>query len=97
MTTCQHIVGTGRPGEKGTWCLACGVKILEVHDRPCRECRHSQELLDGWICSPKLMAITPDMLVTYWLVSGSGRYGLCFEDRETHPVSPGDPIIRTCR
>ncbi len=49
---------------------------VKTHDRPCSECRHSQQLVDGWICRKHLMAITADMHVSYTESSP-----LCFEDR----------------
>lgn len=76
---CQHTVTRGREGQKGSWCEACGVKVLEVHDRPCRECEHYRP--DGervGICRKMLMRVTANMNVTYWLVEGPGRNGLCF-------------------
>lgn len=62
-------------------CVKCGIQIMEVHDRPCCECVHSRELFDGWVCSKKLMAISSKMHVSYFLVPGPGREGLCFEEK----------------
>lgn len=80
MSDCNHTITRGRLGAKGSWCEGCGIKVLEVHDRPCGECKHYQP--DGprvGICLPKLMMVTANMNVTYYLVDGPGRYGLCFK------------------
>jgi hypothetical protein len=80
--TCGHSWSQGRDRQTGSWCLDCGIKVMEVHDRPCGECRHCKPVIGAHICKPNLMAITPSMLVTYYLVPGPGRYGLCFEGTE---------------
>jgi hypothetical protein len=54
-----------------------------VHDRPCRECKHSKNLtplamfeFSEWICTKHLMAISRDMHVSY-----DRPEQLCFEAR----------------
>ena len=74
QTICDHTV------TRGNVCVDCETQVMAVHDRPCSECKHSEQLHNGRICKKNLMAITKDMLVTYYLVAGPGRYGLCFEE-----------------
>lgn len=86
--TCAHTITKGRPGETGSWCIACGVKVMAVHDRPCGECRFYRE--DTFSLSGKLgfcthpahsMTVTRDMHVTYYVVNDEPwRYPLCFEE-----------------
>ena len=54
---------------------------LAVHDRPCGECRHHSRVIGRSICVKKLMAVTPDMFVSYYIEPDElrGRPGLCFE------------------
>ncbi len=80
---CDHITSMGREGETGSWCKECGTKVLEVHDRPCSECVHfyPREGSTG-MCNHHHMRVIRDMHVTYWLVDGPGRSGLCFQERE---------------
>lgn len=79
---CDHTVTQGRDRQSGDWCLGCGVKVLEVHDRPCGECRHCKPVIGGHICKPHLMAVTPNMFVTYYLAPKPHQHGLCFEGTE---------------
>lgn len=79
---CDCTITQGREGERGSWCVKCGTKVLEVHDRSCKECKHFEpdnrsERLG--FCRPNYMLVTDDMHVTYYLIDGPGRYGLCFE------------------
>lgn len=76
---CAHTVTHGITGAKGAWCVECGLKVLEVHHRPCGECRHINAAMGGHICTFHTMAVTPGMFVTYYLVKGPGRFPLCFE------------------
>jgi hypothetical protein len=46
-----------------------------VDPRECQHCHHSRKLHDGWICKKHLMAVTPDMHVTYDVAKGT-----CWED-----------------
>ena len=77
---CIHTVTRGRTGEKGSWCESCGAKVLEVHDRPCGECKHHWRSVGYSGCRKHLMAVTPGMFVTYYLEPevAPGREGLCF-------------------
>jgi len=44
---------------------------LATETRQCKNCMFSKQLIDGWICKKHLMAITPDMRVTYKVSEGS--------------------------
>ena len=77
---CKHKTLKGREGEKGYWCVDCGIKAMEVHDRPCGECTHYFNSVGYHGCRRHLMAVHPTMLVTYYVVDGPGRSGLCFEE-----------------
>ena len=84
MTNCAHTITRGRAGEKGTWCDACGAQDLAVHDQPCQQCRHHKRYGPGGFgghssCLKLLMAVTPDLHVSYHLEPSIGRPGLCFE------------------
>jgi len=78
MSVCDHMITQGRPGELGSWCVACGFKRFEVHNQPCSDCKH----YDDFRCSKLLMAVTPGMRVTYKL-NDDGSNDLCFEPKET--------------
>lgn len=82
---CQHTAAKGRKGETGSWCIACGAKVSEVHDRPCGECCHFKLDLGAnvmGICGPKLMTVTSTMFMTYSLHPDPvSRSGLCFEPK----------------
>lgn len=73
MTTyeCKHTMTQGRKGERGSWCMACDVKVYDVDERQCQDCTHSRKLWDGTICSKHLMRVTPDMNVTFKIAEGS--------------------------
>lgn len=75
LVMCEHTVSQGREGEKGSWCLACGIKVLEVDDRECKNCKHFFKSADYTGCRKHLMAVTPNMNVTYKLSEGT-----CFQD-----------------
>lgn len=81
MAECVHAITQGRDGQKGSWCVACGIKVLEVHDRPCAECRHSEMNWRPPVCRHHLMVITRDMHVTYFIGRPAGKGGLCFEGK----------------
>jgi len=55
----------------------CGEKIHEEETNRCCLCKHSEKLFSGWICRKNLMAILPDMHVTYEISKGS-----CFENSD---------------
>jgi hypothetical protein len=84
---CDHQWTRGRPGEKGSWCRDCGTKVFEVDDRECRGCEQAKQLFDGWICRRHLMAITPDMHVTFRLVDGS-----CWTERAVQTPALGGQV-----
>lgn len=75
---CQHTTTQGRKGERGSWCMGCGVKVYDVDGRQCQDCAHSRKLWDGTICNKHLMRVTPDMNVTFKIANGS-----CWEARPT--------------
>lgn len=62
--------------EKGSQCIDCDEKILEVEIRECQFCTHSVHLLTGWICRQHLMSISPKMHVTY-----SVSFGTCWVEK----------------
>lgn len=88
---CQHTVTRTREGpSRDSWCIACGVRVMAVHDRPCRECVSYEPRDTGGgesrigICKHKdhgPMYVTSDMHVTYYVDPGLYRYGLCFETK----------------
>lgn len=60
--------------------------VLQTYDRPCVECRHHKRIGPigfggSSICTKNLMAIVPDMHVSYYAEPSTehGRPGLCFE------------------
>ena len=71
---CDHMVTVGREGETGSFCIKCGIKVLEEETRKCSNCKHYKKLHDGSICTKKLMSLIPDMFVTYKVDEGT-----CFE------------------
>ncbi len=68
---CKHNVTQGRDGEKGSWCCACGLKILDVETRVCGDCAHHQAVFRGSRCAHHHMRVSPDMHVTFKLEQGS--------------------------
>ena len=69
---CNHTVTQGREGHRGSsWCVACGEKVSEVDSRECQGCGFSRKLLTGWVCKKHLMAISPDMHVTFNISEGT--------------------------
>lgn len=68
---CIHTMTQGRKGERGSWCMACGVKVYDVDERQCQDCAHSRKLFDGTICKKHLMGVPPSMNVTFKIVDGS--------------------------
>lgn len=94
--TCDCTTTMGREGEKGSWCTRCGVKVWEVHDRPCQECAHARDLstkfVPDWICAFHTMRITANMLVTYRIGAPAGEHhggGLCFLAKPAQAHSEG--------
>ncbi len=81
---CRHTISQGRAGEDGSWCRACGEKVLDVDPRECRNCSHYSALLTGPICRQHLMRVTPDMHVTYRIAEGT-----CFKPAAEQAVPTG--------
>jgi len=83
---CPHPLTQGRKGEPSgrSYCVSCGALVLQVHTRPCAECRHFLRTTDVPICKKHLMVVSTDMLVTFWAEPdpARGRHGLCFEEGE---------------
>ena len=71
---CTHFATQGKEGEKGSWCIECGVKIFEVDKRPCSDCKNFRTDFRGSFCSKHLMAVIPSMNVTYKITDET-----CFE------------------
>lgn len=89
MSECDCTITQGREGETGSFCIKCGTKVLEVHDRPCCECRHYQKSspeligLHPPVCIFHHMFVTRTMHVTYYInPAPPHRHGLCFEPKE---------------
>lgn len=74
---CDHTITRGREGETGSWCVSCGVKVWEVHDRPCGECSHFEKTEWGSMCRKHFMRVTPSLKVTFNLIDP--KRALCFE------------------
>ena len=64
----------GHEGEKGSWCVKCGKKVMDVESRPCKECKYHKRDIHGSSCSKLLMSVYPEMHVTYKVDEGT-----CFE------------------
>lgn len=58
-------------------------EISFIEARPCCDCQHYRRLVDGSICRKHLMAVVPDMHVTYM-----ERTGSCFEPTDQHIDPP---------
>lgn len=72
MTDCPHTWTRSQLGKPGSWCADCMVKVYDVDPRPCKDCAHfSQLLTKGSICRKHLMAVSPDMHVTFAIAKGS--------------------------
>jgi hypothetical protein len=91
MTDCKHTGTMGREGQTGSWCVNCGVKVMEVHDRPCGECVHLENLGNVfdpyWRCIFHRMRVTPSMKVTYYIGKPPGEHvggGLCFVAKDDY-------------
>lgn len=55
-------------------------EVSLIETRPCSDCKHYRRLIDGSICKKLLMAVPPDMKVTYM-----ERNGTCWEVKEPEP------------
>lgn len=73
LQECKHIVSRGRDGELGSWCVRCGVKVLEVEWRACKHCIHFMESDKHFFprCKKKGMSVLPDLHVTYKVGEGT--------------------------
>jgi hypothetical protein len=77
IVICNHTSTQGRDGEKGSWCVDCGEKVYEVDKRECKDCEHFfSRPLNYSGCRKHLMAVTPDMHVTFKITDGT-----CWESR----------------
>jgi hypothetical protein len=68
---CSHTVTQGRKGEKGSWCVKCGVKVYEVETRPCGDCKYCSELFRGFTCDHHRMIVSKQMFVTFKVSEGT--------------------------
>jgi hypothetical protein len=72
VVSCRHTVTRGRENEKGSWCVDCGVKVFDVDERECKDCKHFFTRPFNYSgCRKHLMAVSPDMHVTYKIEDGS--------------------------
>ena len=71
LVKCSHTVTQGRSGEKGSWCVECGIKVYEVETRSCGDCKHCREVFRGYSCDHHHMAVSKQMLVTFRVVDGT--------------------------
>lgn len=77
-SNCGSITTTGKPDQKGSWCTECGTKVYEVEKRECKSCSHYFKNFNYSGCKKHLMAVSPDMNVTYEIVKGT-----CFNPNNT--------------
>ena len=82
---CTHFVTQGKEGEKGSWCIKCGVKIFDVDNRPCSDCKNFRTDLHGSFCTKHLMRVIPSMNVTYKITDGT-----CFA---AHGKKPSTTLV----
>jgi hypothetical protein len=75
VISCNHFATQGREGQKGSWCIECGVKIFEVDDRQCKDCKNFRTDMLGSFCSKLLMSVIPSMNVTFKIEDGT-----CFDN-----------------
>lgn len=69
---CKHTITKGRDNEKGSWCARCGVKVLDVDERECKDCKYFfKGAMNYTGCNKHLMAVTPSMRVTYKILNGT--------------------------
>lgn len=68
---CRHIVTKGIEGLSGSWCIECGEKIFDDESRECKDCIHFSDASGRGICKKHLMAVAPDMKVTYEIKRGT--------------------------
>lgn len=71
---CDCIVTQCRKGEKGSWCVKCGIKVYDVENRPCKDCKSFRNGSFGSFnsyCANKLMGVTSLMNVTFKIEEGT--------------------------
>lgn len=79
MEECKHTVTQGKKGDSGSWCVSCGVKVYAVDERECKDCLYHESILGRSICKKHLMAVSPDMHVTFNIREGS-CWSACWSD-----------------
>lgn len=87
------MVTQGREGEQGSWCVKCGVKVLDVEKRICDLCKHfvrprspiSSVLPVPPYCMKLKMHVISGMHVTYHTSEGT-----CFETDRVLKLKYGD-------
>ena len=75
MSKCEHIKTIGRNGESGLFCFDCGAKVYDVEKRPCGDCAHFVDSINGAFCAKKIMHVIKDMRVSYKIAKGT-----CFSE-----------------
>jgi len=75
---CNHYITKGKIGEKGSWCVFCGKKILDVNKATCQYCKYSKKIFNGWVCAKFLMFIQPDLNATFKVENGT-----CFKSKSS--------------
>lgn len=67
MEPCLHTEQTSRENEKGLWCVSCGLKVYQVEERTCGECKHSSSngMNQIRVCDTRKMLVTDGLKVTY--------------------------------
>lgn len=83
MTNCKHTNQQGKQGETGYWCVDCGIKVMAIEARPCKDCGslfvndfgHTE-------CEVHETAVIPNMYVCYKIADGS-----CFTPRREEVLS----------
>jgi hypothetical protein len=76
LVICRCTISESKGYGKGSFCVECGRKTMEVETRECQYCKHSKKLIDGYICKKHLMSISANMLVSY-----DPKDGTCWEGR----------------
>ena len=70
---CLHSMTSGKEGEAGSWCVACGKKSLELETRGCQDCLHCKEQVGSvvQVCTKKHLGVMPSMKVAYKVETGT--------------------------
>lgn len=81
MVDCTHTVTQDKEGEKhgDSFCVDCGIKVYELDERPCSDCKHFKDMgaFSIPICRKHLMGVSHDMHVWYKIEKGT-----CFKEPE---------------